>query len=349
MKVLGIASFTERGRETADVLAEGFADEFEVVRYESGLKDWCGSLFASGAAAIFFVGACGIAVRSIAPFLKSKTTDPAVLVIDEAGEHVISLLSGHIGGANRLAHQAAALLGAEPVITTATDVNDKFAVDVFALDNALVIGSMLAAKEISAAILWGGKVGLYVESSFSGRIPPELTLLMEPDGIADEKLDALICISEKKPEQIFSARVLPEVVLHLKPQCYLLGIGCKKGKSEEEIEALVLKTLKAKDISLKQVAGVASVDIKREEPGLLDFCESHALRFVTYPAEDLEKIQGSVSSSSFVKEVTGLDNICERAALCMAGDKARLVQEKRAENGVTVAVASQDWSVSFEK
>ncbi len=349
MSVLGIASFTQRGKEKADTLAAGFADEFEIVRYQSDLRNWCGELFASGAAAIFFVGACGIAVRAIAPFVKSKTTDPAVLVIDEAGEYVISLLSGHIGGANLLARQAAALLDAAPVITTATDVNDKFAVDVFAVNNALVIGDLSAAKEISASILRGEKVGFYSGRPVCGCVPGELTLLRDPAGIAGEGLHALICVSEQNPEQIFPPAALPGTVLHLLPRCYILGIGCRKGKSETEIEASVRQALEALGISMNQIAGAASADLKKEEPGLLDFCRAHGLRFETYPARTLGEIQGSVSSSPFVKEVTGVDNVCERAALCMAGEGARLIQRKRAENGVTVAVAAQEWGVSFEK
>ncbi len=348
MKTMGIASFTQRGGQIADALAAGFAEEYEIARYESDLKDWCGSLFACGADAILFVGACGIAVRTIAPFLKSKTTDPAVLVIDEAGEHVISLLSGHIGGANRLACRAAVLLGASPVITTATDVNGKFAVDVFAMDNALLIGSMSAAKKISAAILLEERVGLYCSCPVCGRVPRELFCVRGPADFADAQISALICVSEAAPADIFPPEILPDVVLHLKPKCFTLGIGCRKGKKEEEIGALVTGTLTALGISFGQIVGVASADLKKEEPGLLNFCRSHALHFETYSAETLSAVPGAVSSSPFVKEVTGVDNVCERAALCMAGKTASLVQKKKAENGVTVAVAARDWSVSFE-
>ena len=138
MKKMGIASFTERGRKRAEEVRKIFLGEYQILPYEKdrgeSLKEWCLRCFEEGEALVF-VGACGIAVRTIAPFLQDKTKDPAVLVMDEAGRYVISLVSGHLGGANRLALKIAESLGAEPVITTATDVNGKFAVDVFAKDN----------------------------------------------------------------------------------------------------------------------------------------------------------------------------------------------------------------------
>ncbi len=425
MKQLGIAYFTARGRQTAQLVAAAFADEYDILRYEGGgrrtghsagpestgslnLKDWCGSLFSSRADGIIFVGACGIAVRTIAPFIKSKTTDPAVLVIDEAGQFVISLLSGHLGGANRLAEQAASILGATPVITTATDVNGKFAVDVFAKENHLRIGSMKAAKEISAAILCGEKIGVICEGKIEGELPPELVLMRNqnqktvPDlnpaesgskGNARIQTGALISIglpsfASKSTDQIFEqtepdkgAALTPPVILNLYPKSFILGIGCRKGKPEQEITKAVQRAMDILGITIEEIAGVASIDLKKEEPGLLEFCRKNELQFETYPAEVLAAVEGDFSPSSFVKNVTGVDNVCERAALCMArkmsGQPAsepetdelpvrpelseavgygqpdstenggRLVLKKQAGDGVTVAVAEKSWSVRF--
>ncbi|MCD7955565.1 MAG: cobalamin biosynthesis protein [Lachnospiraceae bacterium] len=396
LKRLGIASFTARGKSVADKLAAAFEEEYEITRYETGLRAWCGSLFESGADGIIFVGACGIAVRSIAPFLKSKTTDPAVLVIDEAGQFVISLLSGHIGGANRLALRAAQILGATPVITTATDVNGRFAVDVFAKDNGLRICSMKAAKEVSAAILRGEKVGVCCQGEIEGDIPPELTLLetgkreekysaLPEQGNALERRDDLICLKKSGrglltkavvcigiPAHAFSIGVLShslpnevsahdshteafsygsasgvQTVLQLCPKAYILGIGCRRGKSEQDIALLADQSLARLGLTYEDIVGVASIDLKKEEPGLVEFCQNRGLQFETYPAETLAAVSGAVSHSAFVSEVTGVDNVCERAALCMAKEGGRLVLPKQAENGVTVAVAEQLWKVCF--
>ncbi len=349
MNVLGIAAFTPQGRVIADALTAGFSGEYVIVRFENGLRDWCRELFASGAAGIIFVGACGIAVRAVAPFLKSKTTDPAVLVADEGGSHVISLLSGHIGGANRLTRQAAAILQAEPVITTGTDVQGRFAVDVFATDNDLVIENMESAKAISAAVLRNEKIGFYCERSIHGRVPPDLTQIKTAAANVPDALAGLVCVSEAAPEKLFPGESLPAVVLHLIPRCLILGIGCKRGKTSEEIEICVAHALGELSLPADAVSGVASADLKRDEPGLLKFCEAHFLPFRTFSAKELMTVPGVFSSSSFVQEVTGADNICERAALCMADGDGRLILGKQVENGVTVAVAARDWSVSFEE
>ena len=134
---------------------------------------WAGRHFETDDA-IIFVGACGIAVRSIAPYVASKKSDPAVLVIDECGKFVISLLSGHLGGANELTLEVAELLGAVPVVTTATDLHHRFAVDVFAKKNCCGIQNMKAAKEVSAALLAGEPVGFYSEFPWTGKLPEGL-------------------------------------------------------------------------------------------------------------------------------------------------------------------------------
>ena len=167
MRILGIAAFTEPGRALGRDLARQMEDSWQINWYESNLKDWCRARFAD-ASAILFISACGIAVRTIAPFLQSKTKDPAVLVMDEQAHHVISLVSGHIGGANELAEEIGARTGAVPVITTASDVRGKIAVDVFAKKNGLMIASMKDAKKIEAAILRGEAVGVYCEGAVEG-------------------------------------------------------------------------------------------------------------------------------------------------------------------------------------
>lgn len=373
---IGIAAFTERGKRLAQRISELLSGEYDISMYGSGLKQWCREQFETHSEGLIFVGASGIAVRTIAPYLKSKTTDPAVLVIDEAGRYVISLLSGHIGGANRLALLVAGLIGAEPVITTATDVNGKFAVDVFAKDNQLSIGSMKAAKEISAAILRGEPVGLYCEKKISGEVPPELIILPErrmPD-VSEEAFKTeqkntvlngwkghLICIScdtlpypypDASGNEKNHGQDKPQAsvtYLHLRPKPFILGIGCRKGKTEEEIEEEIRKVLDEEKILLEEVAGAASIDLKKEEPGLKAFCRKYGLRFETYSAETLLGVEGEFSSSGFVRRTTGVDNVCERSSLCMAGKGGQLVRKKYANNGVTVAVAARDWSVHFEK
>ncbi|HIR27833.1 MAG TPA: cobalt-precorrin 5A hydrolase [Candidatus Choladousia intestinigallinarum] len=349
MKKMGIASFTARGKEAAIRLGALFQKEYEILFYykdgKESLKEWCGRCF-SQAEALIFVGACGIAVRTIAPFLQDKTRDPAVLVMDEAGKYVISLVSGHIGGANRLALRVSESLGAEPVITTATDVNGKFAVDVFARDNGLVIDSMKAAKEISAAVLRENRVYLYCEGKIKGKFPEELTL-WEQRELPQEKEGAVIWISPflpEKPKEDFQG-----TVLHLIPKAVSVGIGCRRGKSREEIQQTVLEAASLAGVMSGAFEQAASVDLKKGEPGILGFCQEWGLPYRTYSSEELSEVTGEFSSSAFVKEITGTDNVCERAALACAGSGGRLIQRKYAKNGVTAALAVREWSVDFGK
>ena len=162
---ISIICFSLTGYTTAEKIQKSLqqcgytADLFKKSKYlEDSIAEntavWTGHHFKTDDGLVF-VGACGIAVRSIAPYVVSKKSDPAVLVVDECGKFVISLLSGHLGGANALALKTAEILGAEPVVTTATDLHDRFAVDVFAKNNHCAIFNMKAAKEVSAAILAG--------------------------------------------------------------------------------------------------------------------------------------------------------------------------------------------------
>ncbi len=320
-----------------------------ILWYEKDLKAWCGKCFEQ-ADGILFIGACGIAVRTIAPFLKSKTTDPAVLVIDEMGQFVISLLSGHIGGANELARKVASLIGAVPVITTSSDVNGKLAVDVFARKNDLAIGSMQAAKRIAAAILRGEDVGVYCAGSIEGKIPAELRLMdTSPEA---QKAAHIIWISESAPTQQELSGYLDSsegTVLHLIPRSVALGIGCRRGKPAEDIRQTVEKVLAEQRIPKKAVRAAASIDLKKEEQGILELCRMYGIDFETYTADELMQVEGDFKPSEFVRQTTGADNVCERSALLAAGKNGRLIREKYAENGVTAALAVREWRVRFEE
>ncbi len=190
---ISIICFSMTGLETGEKLQKALKTEGEQVtlakksRYlpdsvSISTSQWAGEQFRTGKDGVIFIGACGIAVRSIAPYIAGKKTDPAVLVIDECGQFVISLLSGHLGGANELAVRCAGYLHATPVVTTATDLHSRFAVDVFAKKNGCAIFHMKAAKEASAALLAGEKIGFYSEFPWEGDLPDGL-MLCGKDGI----------------------------------------------------------------------------------------------------------------------------------------------------------------------
>lgn len=329
-------AFTRRGCETArrilTALPEAHWQCFTLERLSEPsfgtLTPECYGQAFGASDLLVFVGACGIAVRKIAPYVRDKRTDPAVVCVDEQGTFAISLLSGHIGGANGLTKAIAQAIGAVPVITTATDVNGKFSVDTWAAENGCVIDDMKLAKAVSAAIL-ERNVPFSSALPIVGRLPDGLTLENTGD------LGILVSFQESAP----FARTL-----RLIPRILHLGIGCRKGTSKETIAQAMDRVFRENHLDFRAVCLAASIDLKQEEPGLLAFCRERELPVKFYSAAQLSAVPGEFTPSPFVRSVTGVDNVCERAALLGA---ERLLVKKTADCGVTVAVAAKHWEVHF--
>lgn len=301
--MIALISFTDRGQTLAERLANAL--DGQAVRCNQGqsLDGWTQEHFQTGNALIF-VGAAGIAVRAVVPYVKSKTTDPAVVVVDEAGRFAIPILSGHLGGANGLVRKIAALCGAVPVITTATDLSGAFAVDQWAKKQNCAILNPEGIKSVSGTLLAGGNVELCSPWPVAGE-PPE--------GIS----------------------------LRLMPKIAVLGVGCKRGTPQAVLEA----AFAALPIHPASFCKVCTIDLKQNEPGLLAFCRAHGLELETFSAAELQGAPGEFSPSEFVERVTGVDNVCERAAVLGSG--GRLLLKKRAGNGVTMAVAVKPFTPNW--
>lgn len=280
---------------------------------------------------IVFIGATGIAVRSIAPYLQGKAYDPAVLVVDENAKFVISLVSGHLGGANALAQRLADGLGAQAVITTATDGRGVFAVDTWAKKQRCAVMETGQIKYISAALLRGETVGMQSDYPIEGALPGYI----HANGAAETGFTVA---------RNTKAQPYPRT-LHLVPRIVHLGIGCRRGTPEEVIERAVHAALDENSVDFAALCGAASIDVKKNEEGLCAFCTKHGLPFTTYTADELMAVEGGFSSSEFVKKTVGADNVCERAAVKDAGGK--LIAHRRAQDGVTVALAEENWRVLF--
>ncbi len=309
------------GRPLSDVHSiEKYAVKYGFTAHKTISADM-GALFSSHDALIF-ICACGIAVRSIAPHLVSKTSDPAVLVLDDQGRFVIPILSGHIGGANALARSVADMLGAAAVITTATDGLSRFACDAWAVTHNCAISSMGAAKEISAAILTGD---VPVSSEFP--LPDEL-----PGGLVPGEGGIHIGIR------------LREAKLRLIPRIVVAGIGCRRGTSAEVIRQALESTLEAHGIDARAVCRIASIDVKRDEAGLTECAQKMRVPLSFFTAQQLDAVPGDFAESEFVRKTVGVGNVCERAAVCAGG---KLIIPKTAANGVTVAAAELDWRAAF--
>lgn len=288
----------------------------------------------AGADAVIFFCAAGIAVRAMAPLLVHKSVDPEVLVIDETGKFCISLLSGHAGGADELAERVSAMTGALPVITTATDLEQKFAVDDFARRNGLLVTDWKMAKQISAAILEGEHIQICSDLPLEGDIPEELKETEE------RVCKTVVWITCRQLEASAGSELL-----QLIPKVVVAGISCKKGASEEKIAAAIEACFLEEHIRLESLSAVASIDLKREEEGILSYCKRRNLPFRTYSSELLRELPGEFTESSFVEETTGVSNVCERSAQAASGGS--LICRKKVYDGVTVALAEIKRSVVF--
>lgn len=341
MKHAKFVSFTEVGAQTAkkaaallpDFLCERYARTVDpslagtqLVRFAQQAMVDCDL--------IVFVGATGIAVRAVAPYLAGKAFDPAVVVIDEAGRFVIPLLSGHLGGANALAERLADGLGATAVVTTATDGRAAFAVDSWAAAHNCVVVDPQNIKYVSGALLRGEHIGLRSDFPVDGRLPAQATL----DGAPDSGFYIG-----------FDTGAAPFAhTLHLVPRVVHLGIGCRKGTDAQTIKQAAQAALDSAGVPWQAVKGVASIDVKQNEPGLLHFCENHGLPLAVFSADALQAVQGDFTPSDFVARTVGVDNVCERAAVCAANGGALLCR-KMAQDGVTVAFAAEHWRASMEE
>lgn len=290
--------------------------------------------------AIIFVGATGIAVRAIAPFICGKAVDPAVLVIDEAGRYVISLLSGHLGGANALARTAASLIEAEPIITTATDAESAFAVDTFAKENGFLLTDLRKAKEVSAKVLRGEKLRIYSD------IPMERLVQRparhEAELVSAQDIDRADIVISYRTHILKPAEKSSQAIgLRLIAKRVHVGLGARKGVTQAEVAATVATCLEDAGIDPRAVVALASIDLKKQEAGILAYSYESGVPFVTYTAEELRTVEGAFAGSSFVQSVTGVANVCERAAAYAAGRSghAEVLVHKTIHGNVTTAVA----------
>ena len=331
--------YGKMGRETVCCMSRGGEicplDGGGRQRKKMNLISWTGQEFQE-ADLLIFIGACGIAVRAIAPWIAGKDRDPAVLVMDDGGRFVISLLSGHMGGANELAHELAQELTAQPVITTATDRRGIWAVDTWAKKNGCVITDWTLAKEVSAALLRGEVVGFYSPFFVEGSLPEGMTFV---NG-GKEVLPLGVAVSPYMEKGPFAK------TLFVVPRVVTVGVGCRKGTKKETLAAAVDACLAGHAYWPEAVRGVASIDLKKEETGIVMLCRERGWDFVTFGKEKLNSLSGTFSQSPFVRSVTDVDCVCERAALCAARG-GTLTGGKTVYHGVTTAIAQDAWTVRF--
>lgn len=353
-----IVAITKHGVELARRLQSSFShsDLYYMSKFERGDEEARGIQLFDGSVRLLFpalfpaykgliiIISLGAVIRMIAPLLEDKKKDPGIVVIDDKGEHVISVLSGHLGGANELTREVAAALGAKPVITTASDVQKTIAVDLFGRRFGWTWESAEKLTPVSASVVNEERIAVVQESGEPGwwmhetPLPPNIvTYTSAADALAAEPApQAALVVTHRSLGADEEARLLANGVLY-RPKVLALGIGCNRGTSAEEIEAVIAETLDELQFSMRSVKAVCTIDLKKDEAGLLAVVEKHGWAFVTYTPEQLNTV-GVEAPSDTVFKFTGAYGVSEPAAKLYSG-AAELALVKKKSGNVTISVA----------
>ncbi|MCS7463719.1 cobalamin biosynthesis protein [Paenibacillus doosanensis] len=353
-----IVAITKHGVEMARKLHGSFshADLYYMSKFERGDEEARGIQLFEGSVRLLFpalfpaykgliiIISLGAVIRMIAPLLQDKKKDPGIVVTDDKGENVISVLSGHLGGANELTREVAAAMGARPIITTASDVQGTIAVDLFGRRFGWEWESADKLTPVSASVVNEERVAVVQESGESGwwlydtPLPPNIrTYVAVREALAAGPQAALVVTHRLlEPEE---QAILDNGVLY-RPKVITLGIGCNRGTSAEEIEAVITETLAELKFSVRSVKAVCTIDLKKDEEGLLAVVQKHGWAFVTYTPEQLNSV-AIEDPSDTVYKFTGAYGVSEPAAKLHTGaEKLALVKKKSGNVTISVGVAS---------
>ena len=332
---IAILSVSKKGYDLSFKLKELLDNDSTIIKcdiYHKDVKNTFNLLFYEYDA-IIAIMASGILIRSITHLLESKTTDPAILNIDDNGNFVISMLSGHLGGANKLTIKVADLIGATPVITTSTDVNKKLGIDVLAKDLYLSIDNTKEILHFNKSILEGKEVSFTVNSNGN------YDYLFEYLNKNTLEMDVSIYFSSRINDGEIEAECDNRTIM-LRPRNIVFGIGCRRGKSCEKINEAIDVVLNDLKIHKSRINMLSSAEIKKDEQGILDLAEKLDIPVNFVELDKLSLFESKyIQKSDFVMSKFGIPGVCEPSALITAGFDSKLIYKKTAFDGVTVSVA----------
>lgn len=316
---------TAVGKQIAELLQQQFGG---ILRGKEAFTDAILAQDFQAADLLVFVLATGIAVRKLAPLLRTKCTDPAVLVVSQDQRYVISLLSGHLGGANDWTRKIAAFLHAEPVITTATDLQGQLAFDEVAKNNHLAIENISVLKQISGALLDGKSIWLQSDLPVTGAEQfPQISFSEQANSAGK------VVISDRTQTQL---ETLP--TLYLRPKDLVIGVGCKKAIPFVHLKTCFLEFLKTYQYACDSIKAMATISRKQAEPAILQLCETYHIPLQIVPDADIRACGDLFEASAFVQQVTGLPSVSEACSYLAAG-KGTILTRKVKYPGVTLAAS----------
>ena len=352
-KKIAILSITNNGRELALKIKESMknVDVFfikkdtdykndEVIVVNQGLKEFIPQVFDKYDYLVFIM-ATGIVVRTIAPLIISKFSDPAILVMDEKGNNIISLLSGHMGGANEMTLYMSDLLNSHPVITTATDVNKKSSLDMIAKklnghiddfrDNVLKINSMLVNNE---------EVHLYIDGNY--KINHQGFTLYDEKTDLDKVRNLVIVTNKKDINKILNKNIenLNEKIIKVTPKDIVIGVGCKKNTNSDHMKNSLIKFLAEYNIDINAVKEIGSIEIKKDEKAIIDLAKFLDVKFKTFSVEEISKVDHLYEKSDWVKKNVGVYSVSDPVAHLLS--EGRVIINKQKYDGITFSIGRID-------
>ena len=352
-KKIAILSITNNGRELALRIKESMksVDVFfikkdtdykndEVIVVNKGLKEFIPEVFDKYDYLIFIM-ATGIVVRTIAPLIISKFSDPAILVMDEKGNNIISLLSGHMGGANEMTLYMSDLINSHPVITTATDVNKKSSLDMIAKklnghiddfrDNVLKINSMLVNNE---------EVHLYIDGNY--KINHNGFTLYDEKTDLDKVRNLVVVTNKKDINKILNKNIenLNEKIIKVTPKDIVIGVGCKKNTDSKHMKNSLIKFLAEYNIDINAVKEIGSIEIKKDEKAIIDLAKFLDVKFKTFSVEEISKVDHLYEKSDWVKKNVGVYSVSDPVAHLLS--EGRVIINKQKYDGITFSIGRID-------
>lgn len=333
----GIIALTKGSVELAKKIKEVFPDsnlytlkkwnESEFENIQGKLSNFIGKLFQRHKILIFIM-ATGIVVRVISKYLQNKQIDPGIIVIDEKGKFIISLLSGHLGGANEISKLIAKKIGAQPVITTSSEINHKLSVDLIAKKFNLVINDMEKAKKITSMIVNNEKIAIIDE--YGIKLPDYFS---NDDSITN----GLIIISNKMNLKIKKKNV------QLIPKNLVIGIGCKKGIKKEKVIKSIREKLNELEKDPKSIKCLSTVEIKKDELGLHETAEYYEVKLEFIPLNEIKKVEHKFEQSNFVRETIGVSSVSQPCAYLSSNRTGKFLLKKQKLNGLTISIWEENY------
>ncbi len=312
--------------KTIDVFTLSKYSDDKTIPMENGFKSTVSKIFNSYDS-LYFVMASGIVVRTIAPLLKSKDVDPAVITGDEDGKFVVSLLSGHLGGANELASLIAENIGGLPVVSTASDVSGSIAVDTIAMELKAHLRDLESAKDVTALIVNGERVELRLPKNMAINLDSNSHLCDRAEGVKKD-ISGIVVMSNRLNVEV--TQIIPENII--------LGIGCRRNTPAETVLEAIKVTMKEYNLHMDSIKHIATVDVKADEVGLLEVCDRLGKELIVIDREQIKPIQDNYEGSDFVEKTIGVRCVSAPVSYLSSNRGGKFIKEKKRYNGVTVSV-----------